>query len=214
MAPELVIFDCDGVLVDSEVAANTVLVDNLKQYNLSLTLSQCMDLFVGGTMAGVEKEAKNLGARLPANWIDEIYHETYTRLKQGVPAINGVVAILDRLDAKNIPFCVASNGSEEKMGITLGQTGLLPRFENNMFSAHTLGTAKPDPKMFLYAANAYNKVPASCAVIEDSPSGAKAARRAAMKCFGYAPHNDGRKLAKEGAEVFQHMAELTRLLTI
>jgi len=214
MPPQLVIFDCDGVLVDSEVVSNQVLTNNLARYGLSLQLEECMDLFVGGTMMGVKTKAQSLGAQLPPDWVDEIYEETFVRLKQGVPVIAGIPGILDTLDTIDIPYCVASNGSEDKMAITLGHTGLLARFENVMFSAHTLGTAKPDPHIFLHAAKTFNVIPAACIVIEDSSSGAKAARHANMKCFGYAPHNDGRKLTQEGAEVFHNMSELPDLLGV
>jgi len=214
MPPKLVIFDCDGVLVDSEVVSNQVLANNLSRYGLSVTLEQCMDQFVGGTIEGVKTKALGLGAQLPLDWIAEIYEEIFAKLRQGVPVIEGIPEILGTLDAANIAYCVASNGSEEKMAITLGQNGLLARFEKNMFSAHSLGTAKPDPHMFLHAAKTFNVSPDACIVIEDSSSGAKAARRAHIKCFGYAPHNDGRKLEQEGAEIFHNMSELPYLLEV
>jgi HAD superfamily hydrolase (TIGR01509 family) len=214
MTPELIIFDCDGVLVDSEVVSNQVLADNLEQYGLSVTLEQCLDQFVGGTIEGVKTKAIGLGAQLPSDWITEIYEEIFAKLRQGVPVIAGIPEILDTLDGANIAYCVASNGSEEKMAITLGQNGLLARFEKFMFSAHSLGTAKPDPHMFLHAAKTFNVSPDACIVIEDSTSGAKAARRAHMKCFGYAPHNDGGKLQQEGAEVFHNMSDLVEILKL
>ncbi len=214
MPPELVIFDCDGVLVDSEVASNQVLADNLARYDLSVTLEQCLDQFVGGTIEGVRTKALDMGAQLPSDWIAEIYEEIFAKLRQGVPVIAGIPEILDNLDAVNTDYCVASNGSEEKMVITLGHTGLLARFEKFMFSAHSLGTAKPDPHMFLHAAKTFDVNPGACIVIEDSTSGVKAARRANMKCFGYAPHNEGRKLQQEGAEVFHDMRELPDLLNL
>ena len=147
-APHLVIFDCDGVLVDSEPITNQILVDNLARYGLQVSLADCMTLFVGGTMRGVETRARELGADLPKDWIDEIYGDIYARLRQGLPSVRGIEAVLDRLEAADIPYCVASNGSEEKMEITLGATGLARRFEGNRFSAHTLGVAKPDPRLF------------------------------------------------------------------
>jgi len=214
MSPKLVIFDCDGVLVDSEVVSNQVLADNLARYGLSVTLEQCLDQFVGGTIEGVETKAMAMGAQLPPDWIAEIYEEIFAKLRQGVPVIEGIPEILDTLDDANIAYCVASNGSEEKMAITLGQNGLQARFEKFMFSAHSLGTAKPDPHMFLHAARNFNVTPAACVVIEDSSSGAKAARRANMKCFGYSPHNDGRKLEQEGAVVFHAMSELPDILGV
>lgn len=214
MQPELVIFDCDGVLVDSETVSNEVLARNLTRHGLEMTTAECMSHFVGGTMKSVGEKASDWGADLPADWIDQIYGEIYARLRQGVPAIAGVVNVLDRIDRAGIPFCVASNGSEEKMSITLGHTGLLSRFETAMFSAHTLGVAKPDPGLYLHAANTFGISPEFCAVIEDSLSGVTAARRAGMKCYGYSAHDDGAGLAEEGAEVFHDMAELAGLLGI
>jgi len=214
MPPELVIFDCDGVLVDSEDITNDVVVRSLASYGLILTHEECKDLFVGTSDSYVKTTAEKMGAFLPPDWLAEIDAETFARLKQEVTTVAGVVDILDRLEKSGIPFCVASNGSEEKMAITLGRTDLLARFEKFMFSAHSLGTAKPDPQMFLHAAKTFNVTPAACVVIEDSTSGAKAARRANMKCLGYAPHNDGRKLAQEGAEVFHDMRNLMDFLKI
>ncbi len=212
MTPKLVIFDCDGVLVDSELVSNQILMENLSRYGLQISLAECMDLFVGGTMKGVMTKAKSLGANLPKNWVDEVYKATYARLKQGVDPVKGVVNILDRLDAAGIKYCVASNGSVEKMNITLGQNNMLQRFENNMFSAHELGVSKPDPDLFLIAAG--NVAPQDCVVIEDSLSGVRAARAAGMKCFGYHEHNDGAALAAEGAILFNDMNLLANLLEL
>lgn len=210
--PELVIFDCDGVLVDSEPISNQVLVDNLAGYGLTLTLAESMDLFVGGTMAGVKVQAEKLGADLPDDWVAQVYAETYTRLSEGVAPVAGVVAVLDRLDEQGIPYCVGSNGSMEKMSITMGQNGLMERFQGAIFSAHVLKVAKPEPELFLNAAAAFGVPPANCVVIEDSVNGVLAAKRARMRCFGYAAHDDGARLAREDAFVFNDMAKLPDLL--
>lgn len=209
---DLVIFDCDGVLVDSEVVSNQVLVSNLARYGLDLTLKDCMGHFVGGTMTGVMTKARDMGADLPENWIDQIYAETYAGLKMGVPLVRGIPDVLARLDARSIPYCVASNGSPDKMKITLGQNGLWERFEPAMFSAHELGVGKPEPDLFLAAAEHFGAK--SPAVIEDSPSGSLAAQRANMRCFGYAEHDDGARLAAHGAQVFHDMADLPALLEL
>lgn len=210
MKPKLVIFDCDGVLVDSEVVSNLLLVENLGRYGLNVSLSECMGLFVGGTMKGVAVKAASLGANLPENWVDEIYAETYARLKQGVDPVDGVVDVLDKLDAAGVTYCVASNGSREKMQITLGQNAMLERFKNRIFSAHELGVAKPDPDLFLIAAG--NIAAQDCVVIEDSLNGVKAARAAGMTCFGYHEHDDGAALKAERAILFNNMADLPALL--
>lgn len=207
---DLVIFDCDGVLVDSEVISNQVLADNLAGYGLHLTLPECMSLFVGGTMVGVRDKARGMGADLPEDWIDQVYAETYDRLRAGVPLVSGVADLLAALDQRGIPYCVASNGSPDKMQITLGQNGLWDRFKDVMFSAHVLGTGKPDPKMFQLAAEHFGaQVPV---VIEDSHNGVTAAIRANMRCLAYAPHGGGDRLADLGAEVITDMSQAHPLL--
>jgi len=209
---DLVIFDCDGVLVDSEVASNQVMVDSLADHGLTLSLLECMSLFMGLTTAACATKAQTLGADLPDGWVDQIDNETEARLRAGVPVIVGIPEFLDRLDALGLPYCVASNGSPDKMWVTLGQNGLWDRFSEVMFSAVALGTGKPDPTLFLTAAQHFGA--RSPVVIEDSPSGATAAARAGMRCLGFAPHDDGARLAALGAEVFHDMAEVPGLLGI
>lgn len=211
--PELVIFDCDGVLVDSETVSNQALMDNLARYGLSLTLAQTMAHFVGSTMSGVMETARGLGAALPENWIEEIYVETYARLRAGVGLVPGIPDLLALLDHHGIASCVASNGSEEKMRITLGQNGLWERFHPQaIFSAHSLGVAKPEPGLFLAAASHFGVQARDCLVIEDSPTGALAAARAGMRCLGFAPHGTAEGLAQGGAEVFTRMEQVPTLI--
>ncbi|UTS81727.1 HAD family hydrolase [Phaeobacter piscinae] len=211
--PKLVIFDCDGVLVDSETLSNQVLVDNLARHGLQLSLAECMDLFVGGTMADVRTKAIARGADLPQDWIAEIYEETYTRLRQGVDLVPGVSDLLALLQARGIAFCVASNGSEEKMRITLGQNGLWDLFHPHaMFSAHTLKTGKPDPDLFLAAACHFDVQTRDCLVIEDSENGAIAAARAGMRCLGFDPHGTGHRLTPHNAEHITTMTDVPRLI--
>lgn len=207
---DLVIFDCDGVLVDSEVISNRVLAANLTKHGLPMSPEDCMARFVGGTMASVHEKVRAKGARVSDDWVSEIYAEIYAALRAGTPLVSGVNALLDRLDKANLPYCVASNGSPEKMDITLGQNGLLPRFRNAIFSAHVLKTAKPDPDLFVIAAREMGGT--NPVVVEDSPSGVIAAGRAGFRCLGYAPHSDGARLADHGAEVFHAMAEVPDLL--
>lgn len=210
--PELVIFDCDGVLVDSETVSNRVLAANLARHGLPLTVERCMDLFVGGTMAGVADIARQMGADLPDTWVEEVYAETYDALRRGVDVIAGIPALLDRLDAEAIPYAVASNGSDDKMRITLGQNGLWDRFHGRRFSAHALGVAKPDPGLFLAAATQFGVAPSRAVVVEDSATGVTAASRAGMRCLGYAAHGDGATLKAAGAEVFDSMSDVPGLL--
>jgi HAD superfamily hydrolase (TIGR01509 family) len=211
--PKLIIFDCDGVLVDSEPVSNQVMVDNLARNGLQLTVARSMELFVGSTMARAMDKAIALGADLHEGWVQEVYDETYAALKVGVDLMPGVTDLLALLDQNHIPTCIASNGSEDKMRITLGQNGLWQRFHPNaMFSAHSLGVAKPEPGLFLAAASHFGFQARDCLVVEDSATGALAAARAGMRCLGYAPEGGGEKLAAEGAEVFQAMSEVPGLI--
>ena len=210
--PELVIFDCDGVLVDTESVTSQVIVDNLARHGLEITLADCMAMFVGGTISAVGVKAREMGALIPDSWVDDLYAEMYATLRKDVDAVPGITGVLDALDQVGLPYCVASNGSPEKMAITLGATGLLPRLEGRLFSAHEVGIAKPEPGLFLHAARTLGATPSKCVVIEDSPSGARAAFAAKMRCFGYAADTPAERLQTEGAEVFTDMAALPGLI--
>ena len=212
MRPELVIFDCDGVLVDSENVSNAAMVENLARYGLMLTVEQSMQAFIGKPMPEVEVRAREMGADLPADWIDKVYADMFAQLRCGVSVVPGIPELLASLDDAGIPCCVASNGSRDKMQITLGQSALWERFESVMFSAHDMGTAKPDPTMFLTAAARFDVAPDRCVVIEDSATGAEAARRAAMRCIGYAPLGHAGPLRDQGAEIVHDMLQIAALI--
>ena len=153
----------------------------------------------GGRMTAIHDQAIALGADLHSSWIDEIYDQIHARLREGVLAVGGITALLGCLRRSAVPFCVASNGSEAKMAITLGQTDLLQHFDDAVFSAHSIGIAKPDPGLFLHAAEAYEKDTRYCVVVEDSSTGAKVARTAGMRRYCYAPNDDGEALANDDA---------------
>ena len=214
LSPDLVIFDCDGVLVDSEPATFEVLVDDLARYGLPLSHAEAEELFIGGTMAGVGRRATALGARLPDDWLDAIYARVYDRLRRGVPEIAGVRRLVEALHARGTATAVGSNGSLEKMEITLGGTGLAALFEGRIFSAHAHGTAKPDPALFLLAADRAGVAPGRCVVVDDSPTGCRAARAAGMACIGFAAASDPDRLAAEGATPVRTMTEAAALLGI
>lgn len=210
--PKLVIFDCDGVLVDSEVIANRAMAANLTRHGYAITAEESFARFAGGTMKGVLAKAREAVPDLPDAWIEEAYKDIYAALEAGTPVVAGIPALLDRLEAEGIPFCVASNGRVAKMKITLGQNGFWERFQGRMFSAHDLGVAKPEPGLFLAAASHFGVQARDCLVVEDSVSGVTAAELAGMRCLGYAAHDDGSKLADHGAEVFSDMADVPRLI--
>ncbi|WFE75296.1 HAD family phosphatase [Roseinatronobacter sp. S2] len=213
MTPDLVIFDCDGVIMDSEGPTLRMLRDDLAARGLDLPLDRAMDLFIGSTMSGVAAKARDHGAALPDDWVEGFYDRLYVRLKRGTPLIDGIESVLDRLDAAAIPYCVGSNGRHAKMAITIGQhKALWDRLSGRLYAAEDVPAPKPAPDLFLHAAHEFAVPPARCIVVEDSPTGALAAQRAGMTCMGYAPHDSGAGLAAHGATVFSAMAALPALL--
>lgn len=216
MTPELVIFDCDGVLVDTEGPTNEVLAKTLSQYGPAISARESMARFVGGTMADVARRAKADGYNIPECWTEEIYGAMFDRLRQGIELIPGVVDVLDRLDASGIPYCVGSNGPMEKMDITLVQTGLMARLEGRIYSPHVIGLefAKPSAGLYLHALKQMGYEAGGAVVIEDSASGARGAKNAGIRCFGYTAETKAEVLEAEGAIPFDDMAQLPDLLQL
>jgi HAD superfamily hydrolase (TIGR01509 family) len=210
---QLAIFDCDGVLVDSETIAHRALVEALSELGLALTLKEAFTLFRGNTTArSVAIIEERLGRRLAEDFFPVWRERLYERFRQApVQPIDGVVEALDSLP---MPTCVVSNGTLRKMQTTLGVTGLLPRFEGRLFSADMGIAGKPAPDLFLAAAKALDAVPARTVVIEDSRSGVDGAIAAGMTVLGYAgeDYTDARELEAAGAHVFRDMRELPHLL--
>lgn len=211
MPPKAVIFDCDGVVVDTEPATLVLLQQDFAERGLDLSLDELNRDFVGSVMAEVGARARALGADIPEDWVDRFYARLYDHLAQGVTLVPGILTVLDRLDAAGIPYAIGSNGSPEKMRVTLGQfPGLAQRFRA-LLSGQADTRPKPAPDLYLAAAGALAVAPADCLVIEDSPTGARAARAAGIRCFGYAPE-DNAALAREGAVLFDAMDRLPGLL--
>ena len=209
--PELVIFDCDGVLVDSELITNRVFAAMLGELGLPLTLDFMFENFVGRSMQHCwEQVAAMLGREVPEQFRQELQRRTTAALQAEVKAVQGVEAVLDSL---SVPYCVASSGSHAKMATTLGATGLLPRFRNRIFSATDVARGKPAPDIFLYAASQCSVEPVACAVIEDSPAGVLAGVAAGMTVYGYCAFTPEARLRAAGAHhTFNEMAKLPALL--
>ncbi len=211
---EYVLFDCDGVLVDSEPVTNRVLRDDLAAHGLEIALEQVVDLFVGGTMAGVMGEARKMGAVLPDDWLDHIYGKMFAALEAECELVPGVPAMLDALDRAGVGYAVGSNGPMAKMEVTLVRCNLWHRFEGRVFSSHDCPAPKPAPDVYLKAAAHAGMTPAQCVVIEDSASGAKAGKAAGMRCFGYVADTPAAKLEGICDVLFDDMAKLPRLLAL
>jgi HAD superfamily hydrolase (TIGR01509 family) len=208
---ELVIFDCDGVLVDSERLAVRVDVQVLAALGWPLTEQEVIDRFVGRSHAFFVAEVeRHLGRRLPADWEDPfqpLYRDAFAAHLTPVP---GVVEALDRI---TLATCVASSGTHEKMRYTLGLTGLYERFSGRIFSVEEVAHGKPAPDLFVHAAKRMGVEPASCAVVEDSRHGVEAARAAGMLALGFAGGlTPAERLRGPRTVVFSDMGELPGLL--
>lgn len=209
--PEAVLFDCDGVVVDSEGPTFALFLQDLAAYGLPLSLAEFEAEFVGGTVELVGRRAREAGAQLPQGWVADFYQRMYAMLAAGVPLVPGVLEVLDRLDRAGIPYAMGSNGSLEKMQITLGQHGIEGRFRA-VLSGQGMGAPKPAPDVYLAAARACAARPEDCVVIEDSAQGARAGLAAGMRVLGFAAHGadtvTARNLAALGVPLFHRMEDL------
>jgi HAD superfamily hydrolase (TIGR01509 family) len=199
-----VIFDCDGVLVDSEPASNRVLAEVLTELGLPTTTEQSMATFMGRSWAtNLEIIEQRLGRPAPPDLTERYRRRRDAALRREVEPVDGILEALDRID---LPACVASSGDHGKMAITLGATGLLDRFRGRIFSAADLpdGRGKPKPDLLLHAARQMGWEPQTTAVVEDSEPGIQAGVAAGMQVFGY-------RVA--APTTFDDMRELPRLLT-
>ena len=210
-----VLFDCDGVLVDSEPPTFALLQSDLADHGLSLSLHELERLFIGGTLEQAAARAREMGADLAPDWVEGFYEKLYRHLALSAPLIAGVEALFERLDAAGLRYAVGSNGRAAKMEVTLGRyPAIYNRLKGLMFSGQDLGCPKPAPDLHLHAAKAVGVAPADCVVVEDSALGARAARAAGMRCYGYAASGAHPALEAEGAILFASMADLPALLGI
>jgi len=207
---QLIIFDCDGVLVDSEPISNRVMAEVLTENGLPMSVESCYQHFMGRTMGDcLTILATRFGHTVAAHFVDDVRRRTLAALRDDIQPVAGVAAALERIP---VPVCVASSGQLVKMRTTLRLTGLLHHFEDRLFSAAGMARGKPHPDIFLQAAEALGAEPAGCAVIEDSPVGVQAGIAAGMTVFGYAALTGGSTLAAAGAHVFTDMQVLPELL--
>lgn len=215
--PQAVLFDCDGVVVDSEGPTLALFVEELAVHGLPLTLAEFEADYLGQTVEMVARQATRAGAQLPEGWVAHFYGRMNELLMAGVPLVPGVLGVLDRLDAAGVPFAMGSNGSLAKMKITLGQHGIEGRFRA-VLSGQALGKPKPAPDVYLAAAAACGVAPEACVVIEDSAQGARAGLAAGARVLGYAPHGPDAATARSLVELrlplFHRMDDLPGLLEL
>jgi HAD superfamily hydrolase (TIGR01509 family) len=208
---ELLIFDCDGVLVDSELITNRVFVGMLNELGLALTLEDMFERFVGRSMPQCLSMIKELLCHeVPEEFVAEFRVRIAAALKSELKAVPGIESVLESV---KLPYCVASSGTHDKMQLTLGLTGLLPKFQGKMFSVTEVAHPKPFPDVFLHAAKQSGVAASACAVIEDTPTGVQAGVAAGMTVFGFCAHTPRHRLLEAGAHhTFEKMRDLPRLI--
>lgn len=214
MPPELVIFDCDGVLVDTEPVSNRVLAEAIGQAGVSMSIEEVTEAFAGMRLEDIAAAVEDrLSEKLPGDWVAAFEERRAVEFRKGVDAIPGIADALASIKAAGIPICVASQAAQRKTKLTLGVSGLISHFdEHALFSSRMVEHGKPCPDLFLLAARSMGFQPADCVVVEDGVLGARGGARAGMRVLGFAPDGKEGALAREGATIFQSMEELPALL--
>ena len=209
--PDLVIFDCDGVLVDSEILSCRCLTEVLATYGISLGLDQALDLFLGRSTSAVFAHYRALGRTIPEQFSTELGARVRTAFVSALRPIEGVGSVLKDLQ---VPHCVASSSDLERVSLSLSLTGLAPHFQTRLYTSQMVKHGKPAPDLFLHAAERMRADPRRTLVIEDSVSGVTAGKAAGMTVWGFVGGShyrsrDGKAILLEaGADrVFERMAD-------
>jgi HAD superfamily hydrolase (TIGR01509 family) len=218
MPPELIIFDCDGVLIDSEGIASGIIAQDLTALGWPMTEAQSMKTFIGMSIIDMEPIIETrLGRKLPPHWRAELADKLVIALGEHSKLIPGAREMLERVNALGIPWRVASNSSDEEMEVKFARTGLSDLTNGRTHAAASViakgGRPKPAPDIFLAAAASAHTKPQNCIVLEDSALGVTGAVAAGMTCYGFAPHGDGANLLAAGAKsVLHHLQDLFGVL--
>ena len=213
----LIIFDCDGVLVDSEPLAMRVLLQGLAEAGYALDEDEAYERFLGRSLATIQRIIReDLGWHLPEGHDERMRQRLFALFERELQPIPGIVTVLEALDVSR---CVASSSQPDRIRLSLEVTGLLPLLAPHLFSAVEVRHGKPAPDLFLHAAARMGVPPSACLVIEDSPAGIEAARRAGMRVFGFAgasharhPGHAARLAAAAPDLVFDDMQALPALV--
>lgn len=216
-ASRLIIFDCDGVLVDSEPISLGVLVEALHKAGVRMTPQEASERFLGRSLKSMSKILHDeYGLATDDAFLEAMRARLYARFREELQPVRGVREAVERLDAA---FCVASSSQPERIRLSLTVTGLIDLFEPHIFSASMVERGKPAPDLFLYASARMGYKPADCTVVEDSPAGIEAAKAAGMRVLAYAGASHARNerhrqvLASLGPDVlFDDMRELIQFV--
>jgi len=218
MRPDLIIFDCDGVLIDSEGVASRVVAADLTEHGWPMAEADAMKIFLGMSISDMQPMIEShLGRALPPGWRDNLAAKLLTALAAHAQPIPGAQTMLERVNALGIPWRVASNSSDEEMAVKFARSGLTHLTAGRTHAAASViaqgGRPKPAPDLFLAAAAAAGAKPAACLVLEDSAVGVTGAVAAGMTCYGFAPHGNGAALRAAGATaILHHLDELFGVL--
>jgi HAD superfamily hydrolase (TIGR01509 family) len=212
-ALRLVIFDCDGVIVDSEPVSNRIIAEELTAKGWPMETAEATRRFLGVTLQDMQPIIEGrLGRTMHADWCGDVTARIVAALAAESTPIPGAVEALRALTAMGVPWRVASNSSHAELRAKFARLGISDLVAGRVHSHTDVARGKPAPDLFLAAAAAEGVVPAECLVIEDSVPGARAAVAAGMDCLGYAPHSDGSALRAAGAVPFRAMADVPRLV--
>ncbi|WP_298555473.1 HAD family hydrolase [uncultured Algibacter sp.] len=205
-----IIFDCDGVLIDSESIAIKVLVDMANNLGANMNFEESLISLKGKALnLCLDIISKRIDKSLPIHFEQDYRINTFEAFRQNIQPISGIKDVVESLD---IPFCVASSGPENKIRLNLEITGLLPFFEGNIFSCYAIQKWKPEPDIFLWAAQTMGFKPNECLVIEDSVSGVKAAKSGGFDVFGYTEHDYSNELEDIATSTFGSMGKLLDMI--
>jgi HAD superfamily hydrolase (TIGR01509 family) len=213
MRYDLVIFDNDGVLVDSEPISNRHLAAYLTELGHPTSYEDSIRDYMGSAMHRIhDLVLERTGQRLPAEFDDVFHARVFAAFERELKAVDGVTGVLEKLVADGVPYCVASSGSHERIRVGHRAAGLDRWFEDErIFSSEDVGQGKPAPDLFLHAARRMGVEPGRCVVVEDSPLGVQAANAAGMDVYGFTAMTPAAKLTG-ATQLFSGMGELADLL--
>jgi HAD superfamily hydrolase (TIGR01509 family) len=208
----LVVFDNDGVIVDSEALAERAMSETLTALGYPITPEECGEAFRGMTLASTRRLVEqDSGRPLPPSFEEMMRANIFDLISRFLLPVPGIEKVLDCLDAAGTPFCLASSGRRDRIRFALETAGLFERFGDRWWGAEDVAQGKPAPDLFLLAAREMGFPPSSCVVVEDAAVGVQAARAAGMAVLGFAARTPAELLA--GADhIFYDMAELPALL--
>jgi len=205
-----IIFDCDGVLVDSEVLAIRTLIGLANEQGANIELKYALQHFKGSYLEECFRKIEAIsGKPLPQDFETKFRKRSFEIFKNELQPVKGIKDVLENL---TVPFCTASSGPQEKIRLNLTTTGLRHFFEENIFSCYDIGKWKPDPAIFLHAADAMGFGPEDCLVVEDSIVGVRAANAGGFDVFGFAELNENDDFVKEATAIFYDMGELISII--